>query len=437
MSRHTPAHATLLVCSLFSVGVLAGAGTGWAAVARAQDPYHHLQRFADVLTRVEGNYVEPVSAEDLVDAALRGMVSRLDEHSRWLSADEVKALNDDARGNYEGIGVEVRRDGDTFAIAKVLPNGPAQFAGLAAGDRIVAINGEPAAALSMDDVAERLRGPRGEPVKLSVLRDGWSEPQEIPTVRDRVHLPAVEGFVVDEVAYVHLSQFQRGAARDLERLASDLRGAGATRGLVLDLRDNPGGLLEEAVAVTDLFLDTGLIVSTKGRVEAPAEYYATFGGFPREMPLVVLVNGLSASASEIVTGAVQDTGRAVIVGEPTYGKGSVQTLYTYPDDAALKLTIARYYTPSGEPVADHRGRVPDVLVGMPARTHRESVDLLEAKISALSVSEAEKAELLDLVDDLPPPKNASSDIPWEVHGAARLAVDPPLAVAVARLRGGG
>lgn len=434
MSSTSPSHATFLVAALFTVGIATGAGTGYAAAARAQDPYAHLERFADVLVRIQANYVDDISTEDLVDAALKGMMSRLDEHSRWLSAEETHQLEEDTQGSYEGIGVEVKQDTDGFAIARVLPNGPAQFAGLAPGDRIVAVNGEPMQGMSLDDLSDRLKGPRGEEIRLSVLRDGWGTPQEIPTVRDRIHTPSVDGLPFGDVAYVRLSQFQKGASDDLKRTVDELRARGATKGLILDLRDNPGGLLEEAVGVSDLFLDQGIIVSTRGRIDGPLEYYASAGGYGPDLKVVVLVNGLSASASEIVASALQDTHRGVLVGEPTYGKGSVQTLYTYPDDSALKLTIARYYTPSGQPVADHRGRVPDYIVSMPTRSNRATFDEIEARISKLEVAEPEKKKLYDLLDELPQEREVETDVPWDLLGDARLAADPPLAKALDLLK---
>lgn len=432
MSSNSPARASFLVTLLFAVGVGTGAGTGWAAAARAQDPYLHLERFADVLTRIEAHYVDEVSSEQLVDAAIRGMIRELDEHSRWLSTEEARDLEDDTDGSYEGIGVEVRASDTGFTIARVLPNGPAQYAGLAAGDLILAVDGEPMTGRSLQDLSARLKGPRGESVTLSVLREGWVDPQEIPTVRDRIHTPSVEGERFDDIVYVRLAQFQKGASADLQARIRELDGKGV-RGLVLDLRDNPGGLLEEAVAVSDLFLDDGVIVSTRGRSEGPVVYSATYGGVRPELPVAVLVNGMSASAAEIVGGALQDTGRAVLIGERTYGKGSVQTLYSYPDQSALKLTIAHYYTPSGAPVAAHEGRVPDVEVLLERSATVE--DQLVDRIAALDLDESERKELLALTARLPDVDPAEPVIPWDVHGAPRLEVDAPLAEAITLLRG--
>lgn len=427
MSYEPPLRATFVVGALFGLGLVVGA-TGYAAAARTQDPYERLDRFASVLTRIRNGYVEELSTDVLVDAAIAGMVDHLDEHSRWMSPEEARSLEDDTDGEYEGIGIEVRLTDDRFVIWRVLSKGPAEFAGLNPGDQILTVDGESVHGLSLDDLATRLKGPRGEPVFLGILREGWIEPQEIPAVRDRIHSPPVEGELFPgRIAYVHLSAFQRGASDELE-LMIDTLGGDELSGLVLDLRDNPGGRLEEAVAVADLFLDDGIIVSTRGRIEGALEFEATSGGVAAGLPVVVLVNGNSASASEIVGGALQDTGRAVLVGEHTWGKGSVQTVYTYPDGSALKLTIAHYYTPSGEPVAPHRGRQPDHVV--PLAPEFTPTQALRERIAALPVSDAERSELEALLAQLPEAEPAMSQVPWALRGAARIEADPPLAKAL-------
>jgi carboxyl-terminal processing protease len=202
----------------------------------------------------------------------------------------------------------------------------------------------------------------------------------------------------------------------------------SAKALVLDLRDNPGGLLEEAVKVADLFLDTGPIVSTRGRMMAERVYPATPGGYPATLPVVVVVNGQSASASEIVTGALQDTGRAAVVGTPTYGKGSVQTVFGYADGSALKLTIALYFTPSGAPVAPKEGRKPDVVVDLPGRP--DPRDALRDRLVSTQLTSAERGELLALIAELPPSPATRRAVPWTLEGAARLQADPPLRAAV-------
>ena len=249
----------------FLRGVVAGAGllgvgllAAMAPATDSHDPYMPLERFARVLSRIDASYVEPTTEDALVDAGIRGMVGRLDEHSSWLDAAEATRLREDAAGKYDGIGVEVRAAPDGFVVARIIPNGPAYFAGLSVGDRLLAANGESISGLTLDELALRLRGPRGEPIALSVLRQGWPKPRSISAIRDRVHSPAAEAEpLVPGVAYVHLNQFQRGAANELVTEVTKAAAGRPLLGLIVDLRDNPGGLLEEAVAVSDLFLDEG------------------------------------------------------------------------------------------------------------------------------------------------------------------------------------
>jgi carboxyl-terminal processing protease len=408
--------------------------TGRAAVARAQDPYAHLDLFARVLTTIERDYVEEIGADVLVDAAIRGMVGVLDDQSRWLDEDQVRELRDDAEGAVTGLGIEVGPGHDGVEIVRVAPDSPASRDGLAEGDTIVSIDGQPLSDLDLDEIRARFAGDRGETTTLTVLREGWAEPKQITTVRDRVHRTSVSGERLGEVVYARLSQFSEGAARDLRAEVEHLAGPDGVAGLdglVLDLRDDPGGLLSEAVAVSDLFLDEGPIVSTRGRGGAEdAVYPATVGGFPPSLQVVVLVNGMSASASEIVAGALQDTGRGVLVGERTYGKGTVQQVFLHadPEEAALKLTVGRYYTPSGEPVAREEGREPDHVVPFPRPS--TSLDALRGRLIGLP----EEAELLALLDevaeDLPERSSGRAVIPWDRTAAQRLPDDPQLAKAL-------
>jgi carboxyl-terminal processing protease len=356
--RSTP----LLVGAAF----VAGLTIGGAASSATADPYADLDRLARVLSLVEQHYVEPVGTGELVDHALRGMVSSLDPHSRWLDDQEYRSFLQDNAGQYEGIGVEVREHADGVVVVRVLPGGPAARDGLTAGDRITAVNGASIAGSSLSDVSGLLRGERGSAVTLSVLRGRADERVTVETVRDRIDVEVVEAGPVDgDIAYVRLSGFPEGAADEVRAAARRLLDAGHGAGLILDLRDNPGGLLDEAVALADLFLEDGTIVTVRGRVEGEEVHAATRGGLRADLPVVVLVDGGSASASEVVAGALQDTGRAVLVGTRTFGKGTVQTVMSTRHGGALKLTIARYYTPSGAPVTTDRGRSPDRLVEGP------------------------------------------------------------------------
>lgn len=420
--------ATALVGTLFLGGLVAGAWTGAMAANRASNPYAGLDLFARVLTIVEDNYVDEVSHDVLVEAAVEGIMDELDPHSRWLDEEQYKDFRAGTDGNYEGIGVEVRTVADGVYVSRVLPGGPAERDGLLAGDTIIAVDGESIAGLSIDDVASRLKGPRGDAVVVTVTRDGWDEPRDIRTVRDRIETPAVEGGLLGDVVYIRLVQFQEDAAVAVEREFDRLSEGKAVRGLVFDLRDNPGGLLDQAVDVSDLFLDDGVIVSTRGRATPEEVYEASAGGFDAELPVVVLVNGMSASASEIVASALQETDRATLVGTHTYGKGSVQTLFDNRDETAVKLTIGRYYTPSGEPVATRKGREPDHVVPMPSELS-ERQQLME-KLGSIEIDETARQELLQLADGWPEDDPVEPPIPWSTPLEERAEVDPQLAFAL-------
>lgn len=345
----------------FGAGALVGS---WSAFA-AHDPYDRLDTFARVLGMVEHAYVDPVPLDRLIDGALRGMVESLDAHSRWLDEAAYREMLSDTEGRYVGIGIEIRPVPDGALVVRVLPGGPAIRDGLLAGDTILAVDDAPLAGTPLSAISRILRGERGSALRLSVRRPGLDEPIEIATIRDRIDLVPVSAAMVDgDIAYVRLIAFQEGASREVERAIQRLRRDGATA-VILDLRDNPGGLLDEAVRVADLFLVAGPIVTTRGRIEGEEIRSASARGFGLDLPLVVLVNQGSASASEVVAGALQDTQRAAVVGERTYGKGTVQSLMPVRGGGALKLTVARYYTPSGAPVTTEEGRSPDVVVPMP------------------------------------------------------------------------
>lgn len=442
MERTPPARATLMVTSLFLGGLLAGALTGVAAVARAQDPYAHLDLFARVLTTIERDYVDEVTPDELVNAAIDGMVDHLDRQSRWLSADQLRSLQQDTEGATTSLGVEIAADDAGITITRVLPGSPALRDGLAPGDRILELDGKPLAGLDVTAVRSAMEGPRGEGAVLTVIRDGWEQPQQIETQRDRVHVPSVEGAQLGGAAYVRLMQFQEGAAYELEqefeRLAKRAGGARKLDGLVLDLRDNPGGLLTEAVAVSDLFLDEGVIVSTRGRLDTePSEaHLARPGGFGPDLPVVVLINGMSASASEIVAAALQETGRGTLVGEQTWGKGTVQQVYrpNHQDQTALKLTVGRYYTPSGAPVADRDGRRPDIEIPSPRRP--TATQALKDHVETLEIGSDDRAELVALIEQLPEEDAEPMPIAWDLSPRERAEQDPQLKAALDLLKNG-
>ena len=443
MNRDSPAAATLLVTGLFIGGVLAGTLAGNQAVARAQDPYANLDIFVRVLDLIERDYVEEMDEEQLIHAAISGMLYELDAQSRWLDPEQSQVLLDETQGMGTGLGIELDVNGSAFHVGKVLPGSSALRDGVKSGDTLLEIDGDPLQGLDPDIAEEKLSGPRGETAVLTILRDGWTQPRDVHTVYDQVHVPSVDSTLLDNhVAYVHLSQFQEGSAREVEvaldKLGNRVGGLPELSGLILDLRDNPGGLLTEAVAVSDLFLDEGTVVSTRGRSTNDGdalleEHSATAGGVPRELAVICLVNGMSASASEIVAGALQDTGRGTLVGEATYGKGTVQKLYKHVQQgkAALKLTVGTYYTPSGEPVASGQGRSPDHEVPYPRR--RTVLDELDDRLAALSLTDAERASLREVTEEISLPAPPPRDIPWNTPVLERLPDDPQLQKALSLL----
>jgi carboxyl-terminal processing protease len=338
----------------------------WGAPV-AESPYANLSTFARALAHIELSYVSAVDQDKLVYGAIRGMVRTLDPHSDYLDPEEFRVLASDTRGRFGGIGVEIDvRDG-WLTITAVFPGGPAQRANLRVGDRFVSIDGLRARDMPIEEAVRRMRGEPGTEVRIALRRTDEAAAIEATLVREIISVDAVEARVLeDRTVYVRLRVFQETTTRELadvlDRAAETLRDKGGVRGLLLDLRDNPGGLLDEAVSVADEFLEQGLIVSTRGR---GGRELSTAGakksGTRPNWPMVVLVNGYTASAAEIVAGALHDHGRALIAGTRTFGKGSVQNIIELPDASALKLTIARYYTPSGRSI-QAQGIEPDVLI---------------------------------------------------------------------------
>lgn len=433
--------ALLLSFSVFAAGLTSGALAGRAAVARAQDPYLRLDLFAKVFSTIQREYVDEVTADALVDAAIAGMAKSLDPHTRWLDEEQLAAVRTDATGETTGLGIEVVRQGDGLTVETVLPDSPAALQGLRPGDRILRVDGREVATLPRDEVGELFLGERGHEAVLEVVRDGWDAPRTVTAPMDTVKRTIVHGELLGpspSAVYVRLAQFQEGAAADvraeIEHRAAQAGGLDRVAGVVLDLRDNPGGLLSEAVELVDLFVDDGVIVSTHGRTQDDEVHRATPGGFPRELRVVVLVNGMSASASEIVASALQETKRGRLVGERTYGKGSVQQVYVHGDRAALKLTVAKYFTASGAPVADREGRVPDVVVSYPVPpTPGQALDRELRGVPGLT--DADRAHLLELLAEIPAQKPPRPEIPWDRPAAERLAGDPQLQAALAALGG--
>ena len=352
----------------FAAGALLCAATVALAAGSGSDPtYRRLRVFTKVFHHVLQSYVDPVPQEQLVYGAIRGMLQTLDPHTSFLAPDEYKKVQEDTAGEFAGLGMEItERDGKVMVVAP-FEGAPAARAGLQSGDIIEGVDGTLLKDNALSDAWRLLRGPAGTKVVLSIRRQSWPTPRDVALIREKVHVKAVsEACPLPGYGHVRIRGFQERTGRDLHaaltRLAGSCRSApgAGLGGLVLDLRNNPGGLLDEAVRVADEFLWQGDIVTTEGRGRKVLNRQAAH---PKDTqpayPMVVLVNEGSASASEIVAGALQDHHRAVIMGQATFGKGSVQTLMELEDGSGLKLTIARYFTPSGRSIQE-RGIVPDI-----------------------------------------------------------------------------
>jgi carboxyl-terminal processing protease len=330
-------------------------------------PYRSLDVLAEVLAHIRNGYVDELKEKELVQAAVEGMVARLDPHSMILRPEAFRAMRDETSGEFDGVGLEVTQVGERLVVVAPLADSPAERAGIQPGDRIVSIDGAPAKEMSLGEATRRMKGAAGTTVAVGIERDGLPAPRTITIVRDHVRTSSVDWRVLDAgsgTAYVRIRSFQDRTDREVRQALDGARKqlGGPIQGLVLDLRNNPGGLLDQAVRVADRFLARGVIVTTEARGREPEVEEAHEKDTESGYPLVVLVNRGSASASEIVAGALQDHGRAVLVGTRTFGKGSVQTVLELEDGSALKLTVARYFTPKHRSIQE-RGIVPDVVVG--------------------------------------------------------------------------
>jgi carboxyl-terminal processing protease len=345
--------------------------------------YEQLDLFGDIFERIRGQYVEPVETEALVEAAINGMLTSLDPHSSYLSAKDFEDMRVQTKGEFGGLGIEVTQEEGFVKVISPMDGTPAADAGVLAGDFITHVNGEAILGLTLDQAVDLMRGPVGSEIIITIVREGTPEPFDISIIRETIKLTAAKGRVVGNTVVLRITTFNdqttSGMEEALKKGIEELGGKENLDGVVIDLRNNPGGLLNEAVSVTDAFLETGEIVSTRGRSPEDGERYnAEPGDLIDGKPVVLLINGGSASASEIVAGALQDHRRAIIVGTKSFGKGSVQTLIPLKGDGAMRLTTARYYTPSGRSI-QALGVSPDIVVQQPVKAPE---DAEEAKDSA-------------------------------------------------------
>lgn len=339
-------------------------GTVLKISATTQETYENLRTFSDILTIIQKSYVDEVDLNKIIYDSIKGMVSSLDPHSSFMPPDIYKELQVETKGSFGGLGIEITiRDGVLTVVAPI-EDTPAYRVGILTGDKIIKIEEESTKDMSLLDAVKKMRGEPDTSINITIIRDGFKEPKVFTVIRDIIKIKSVKfKLIEDQFAYIRIAQFQEKTAVEFKRALQNLKSdQSSLKGLILDLRGNPGGLLDQAVKISDVFLDSGLIVYTEGRIDnQKMQFLAKENDATHDYPIIVLVNGGSASASEIVAGALQDHGKAIIVGTRTFGKGTVQTIYPLSDGSGLRITTAKYYTPGHRSIQE-KGIVPDIVV---------------------------------------------------------------------------
>ncbi|MFZ1429429.1 MAG: S41 family peptidase [Geminicoccaceae bacterium] len=363
----------VVAAAAFAAGMTVGPMEQVVAQAGSSDTFRQLKLFGDVFERVRAEYVEEVSDQKLIEAAINGMLTSLDPHSSYLDTEKYRDMQVQTRGEFGGLGIEVTMENGLVKVVSPIDDTPAAKAGVQPGDFVTHIDGEAVMGMSLSEAVEKMRGPVDSKIDLRLLRKGKDEPFDVTLSRAVIKISPVRARVEGNVAYVRLTTFNEQTASEMRDKVDELKTKIGDKitGLVLDLRNNPGGLLDQAVAVSDAYIDKGEIVSTRGRrPDSIQRFNARPGDIVDNLPMVVLINGGSASASEIVAGALQDQHRAIVMGTQSFGKGSVQTIMPLSGNGAIRLTTARYYTPSGASI-QARGIVPDIEV------HQANVEVLD------------------------------------------------------------
>jgi carboxyl-terminal processing protease len=432
VAQNRSVRAFLLTFTVFSGGLAAGHAAMVQAAEGGADPYEGLGTLARAMTQIQVHYVEELSTAQLSQAAIKGMADSLDPRTNYFDPETYRRLRQDTEGNQSGVGVLVNpAEGGGLLVTELVPGGPAELAGVRVGDVVIGVDTHDVRALELTEAVALVRGPRGSAVTLVVQRGG--EQLSLDVVRDEILQPSVSAELVQPgVGYLRIEQFRRRSGQEfldeLKRL--EAMDGGSLDALVLDLRNNPGGLLEQAVVVVDHFVEEGLIVETQGRSGKASDdrYDATVSDTDGQTRLVVLIDGMSASASEIVAGALQDHGRALLVGQPSYGKGSVQAYFEYEDESALALTIGHYTLPSGRQLHRDTPITPDHLVELPGP--EAPVAELRAALEQAQLSEPERAALLEIAERLPAPRAEPGSPVFRGSVRERIDRDPQLARAV-------
>lgn len=400
--------------ALLVIALIGPAGAGPAAALDRQS-YKNLKLFNEILDMVQKNYVEPVEQKTLIQGAVNGMMKSLDPHSSFMTQDMYRELEVETRGSFGGIGIEITILKDVLTVVSPIEDTPAFQAGIKAGDQIVKIDGQSTKDITIMEAVKKLRGPKDTKVTLSIMRESLSKPKDFVITRSIIKIRSIKSRLYeDRIGYIRVAAFQEKTAAELRKALQDLdTPARPLKGLILDMRNNPGGLLTQAVEISDVFLKSGTIVSTRGRTKnIENKFVARDGGDEPASPVVVLVNEGTASAAEIVAGALQDNRRALIVGTQTFGKGSVQTVIPLGDGSALKLTTAKYYTPNGRSI-QAEGIAPDIVVKFvkPAEEKEQHDERLRER---------------DLKGHIKAPKeNAGEAKPEEAVKAAKKELDGP------------
>ena len=420
ISRHRFFVVTSFICILAS-GLFLAAPYTTRAQSNNDETYRQLTLFGDVFQRVRSDYVEQVSDQELIEAAINGMLTSLDPHSAYLPDDNFKKMQVQTKGKFGGLGIEVTMENGFVKVVSPIDDTPADKAGLQPEDLIISVDGVSIVGLTLNEAVEKLRGPIGSNVKIAVQR-AQDEPFEVDITRDEIKIRSVRSRLYDSVGYVRITTFSEQTSPGLQKALDDLQAESSEglTGLVIDLRNNPGGLLSEAIRVSDAFLEEGEIVSTRGRGESDIQHaYARPGDISDGLPIVVLINSGSASASEIVAGALKDHRRAIVMGTRSFGKGSVQTITPMPGHGAMRLTTARYFTPSGVSI-QAKGISPDIEVAL-------------ARIEKLEGGPVREEDLRGALDSKDESSASSEDTPEPP--ADPIEVDYQLARAIDLLQG--